>query len=84
MDEAMNQSSKKNWWVWLVVAVIVVVAVIFYLRSGTPIPSGDSATEALQQLGTSDEVTAIEQDLGATDLSDLDKELSDIEAELGK
>lgn len=43
----------------------------------------DTSTEALGVQGTSDEVTAIEDDLDLTDLSDLDAELGNIDAELG-
>lgn len=42
----------------------------------------DATTAALEAQGTSDKVSEIEKDLKATDLSHLDKELEDIEAEL--
>lgn len=42
----------------------------------------DTMTSALEQQDTSDEITAIEADLEATDLSEIDKELADIEEEL--
>jgi hypothetical protein len=42
----------------------------------------DEDTAALEEQGTSDEISAIEEDLEATDFSNLDKELSEIESEL--
>ena len=42
----------------------------------------DTQTAALQQQSDSDEINDIEADLQATDLSNLDKELADIEAEI--
>ena len=52
----------------------------------TPIPNSaaklDSATAVLEQQGTSDELSDIETDLETTDLTNIDKELSDIESEL--
>lgn len=43
----------------------------------------DTSTEALGIQSTSDEVTAIEDDLDLTDLDDLDAELGNIDVELG-
>ena len=52
----------------------------------TPTPSPEMQLEAevveLEEQGSSDEINAIEADLEETDLSNLDKELSDIESEL--
>ncbi len=42
----------------------------------------DAIAESLQQQGESDEIGAIEDDLDATMLDDLDKELEDIDLEL--
>ncbi len=42
----------------------------------------DEDTAALEEQGTSDEISAIEEDLETTDFSNLDKELSEIESEL--
>lgn len=42
----------------------------------------DLTLETLKEQGTSDEVSAIEEDLDATMLEDLDAELQDIESEL--
>lgn len=43
---------------------------------------GDTATVNLETQSDSDEVNAIENDLNATNLTDLDKEMADIEAEI--
>ncbi|HUV42962.1 MAG TPA: hypothetical protein VMY36_03640 [Patescibacteria group bacterium] len=50
--------------------------------SPTPSPATESETASLEKQGTSDEISEIEADLSKTDLSDLDKELTDIEEEL--
>lgn len=42
----------------------------------------DAATAALGKQGASDEISAIEADLEATDLAELDRELENIETEL--
>ncbi len=48
----------------------------------TSSPATESETASLEEQGTSDETTEIEADLRKTDLTDLDKELTDIEEEL--
>lgn len=52
------------------------------LPTPSPVVEIDTMTSALEQQGTSDEISAIEADLEETDFSTLDQELSDIEAEL--
>ena len=47
------------------------------------IDAPDSRIRALETLGTSDEIDALEEDLGATKIEELDTELSNIETELG-
>ena len=42
----------------------------------------DPRTEALKVTSSSDTTTAIEEDLGATDLGDFDAELTDLESQL--
>ncbi len=42
----------------------------------------DPQTEALKAVGTSDAASAIEEDLGSTDLGDFDTTLGDIESQL--
>ncbi len=81
----------------LAIVAVVVVGSLWAVNQGwlapkasptpTPLPSPTSGAEtdesitALEEQGASDEVSAIEADIGATDLSDLDKELTDIENE---
>ncbi|MEK7500732.1 MAG: hypothetical protein AAB642_01245 [Patescibacteria group bacterium] len=87
--------SPKNLWAWIVLIGIVVAIVFgfYYWPNIKPAEAPvnteefnqpDAATQALEQATTSDEVADIEQDLNATDLSDLDRELSDIETELNQ
>lgn len=86
-------------WAWIVVAVVimgVVTAVYFWPKISEMIKNRasdqsevlsnepDTTTQALEQVSQSDEVADIETDLSTTDVSNLDKELSDIEAELNQ
>lgn len=87
-------------WVSVAVLLVLIAAGAWYYyayyyapRSGEGLsPSsapavgvlGDQQTQALETQGTSDDIGAIEQDLKATDLGDLDRELSDIEAQLAQ
>lgn len=79
--------TKKTLWIVLVLVVVVAgaYAVSSYTKRGTvSLPSlPDSQTKSLGQQGTADDVSAIEQDLTATDLSGLDRELQDIAREIG-
>ena len=43
--------------------------------------ANDPVAESLQAHGTSDEMSSIEQDLGATDLTNLDADVQNIDAE---
>ena len=54
----------------------------FIPEETAPPTEEDTQTAALQQQSDSDEINDIEADLQATDLSNLDKELADIEAEI--
>jgi hypothetical protein len=47
-----------------------------------PVDEDDEQTQRLQQQGASDDLDEIEQDLDDTDLDDLDREMTQIEAEL--
>jgi len=47
-----------------------------------PVVNQDEDISGLEKQGSSDEPTTIEADLDATDLSNLDKELEEIETEL--
>lgn len=80
-------AQKIEWWHW----VIVGLAVVFFLYGinsyRAPGPSSDEFSaknqdEKLLQQGNSDELADIEKDIRATDLTDLDRELGDIEAQL--
>lgn len=86
----------KLWFIPVILALVVVIVVgaLWVTNKGllipqpsptpTPTPAAevDEGTAALEEQGTSDEVSEIEADLNATDLSDIDKELTDIENEL--
>ena len=47
-------------------------------------PEADAQTQKLEQVGTSSDVDAIEKALGTTDFAGADKEIADIEKELGR
>lgn len=80
----------------VIVALCLMFLVYGYLKLGqqkpastpTPIPTPtateeiDEQTSALGEQGTSDETEDIEADLEATDLSEIDQELEDIDSEL--
>lgn len=75
--------------VWIVIALVVVAAAVWYYGAGYPSPLGptagqDAATARLGTQETSDDARAIEADIMATDLSGLDQELGDIDAELAQ
>ncbi|HEY4497721.1 MAG TPA: hypothetical protein VJC20_03155 [Candidatus Paceibacterota bacterium] len=70
--------------VGIIVALLVLAGILYYARQARQLaPAPLSDIQALEEQGTSDEITAIEQDLAKTDLGNLDQELSDIERELG-
>jgi hypothetical protein len=66
---------------FLVVA-LAIMGYILYQQDKT-LKSLDKATLNLTKQSQSDDTQAIENDLEGTDLSDLDKEVVNIEAELG-
>ncbi|MBI2405705.1 hypothetical protein HYV21_01480 [Candidatus Microgenomates bacterium] len=76
--------------VLVIVALVAGIAVVIGQRgipktlipTATPLVSEDIKTQQLSQQGASDDPAAIEQDLNDTDLSGIDKELTDIEREL--
>ena len=88
MPEQVNPTNKSR--IGVVVGIVVVLLIlagfVYYARQSQqqrevpPLQSTD--IQALQTQGTSDEVVAIEQDLTATDLNDIDEELNDIDREL--
>lgn len=75
----------KNQVLLLIIAFLIVIIAILSWQKSLLVPAPapqDFQTTKLQQQGTSDEISAIERDLETTDLSDLDRELEDIEREL--
>jgi len=62
--------------------LIIAIAGIFLLRGVKVNKERDIQTEKLEIQAASDETPSIEEDLRETNLSDIDKELQDIEAEL--
>lgn len=91
-----NGEDQNNRWAWIVTGIVIVVVVAgFYMwpKEGSAPANApeenqvvqeevDASASALQQVSPSDEVADIENDLNNTDLSGLDKEVSDIEAEV--
>ncbi len=75
---------KENRFLIILVAALLIVGLVgIYLTKKpiTQIPE-DTQTQKLGVQEKSDETSLIEKDLKDTDLSDLDKELEDIETEL--
>jgi len=71
--------------IFVVVVIILAVAVAGYLlilKKQVSRPAPDRTTLNLQAVSPSDDVSVLDQELQATDLSSLDKELSDITREL--
>jgi len=89
-------SFDKLWFIPVIIALVAVIVVgaLWVTNKGllvpkpsptpTPTPAAeiDEETAALEEQGTSDEISEIEADINATELSDIDKELTDIEDEL--
>lgn len=69
-----------------VLVLLAVIALVYFYGRGTPYYSGtetgDGDVGRLLEQGNSDEVSAIERDLGSTNLTDLDRELTDIGVQL--
>jgi len=89
-DERGQKSAGPVIGIIIIVLVLVFGGLYFWGKRVTqePTPEAimnmpDSQLETLGTQNTSDEVTAIEEDLNATDLENLDAELGDIEKELG-
>lgn len=83
------------WFAFVIIALVCLIGIgaLWFLNkrqaipgtvAPTPTPSEevDEGTKKLEEQGTSDEITDIETDLNATDLTEIDKELTDIENEL--
>lgn len=92
-----NGESQNNHWAWVVTGLVVLaIAAAFYVwpqESGeqavTEEAAGDMAAEetdeytaSLQNVGVSDEVADIENDLNGTNVDDLDREVLDVESEI--
>ncbi len=76
-------------WIIVVVAVIGLIAVVSVGKIGrgpkpTPAPVEDAQVQELTTLSSSDEVEAIEADINATNLEDLDAELGEVDSALGE
>lgn len=71
-------------------AAIAAIVIVVFAMAGinkAPAPSltpADTKTQQLMEQGESDEATSIEQDLEATEFTNLDAELSDIDKELNQ
>lgn len=77
---AADRSGNAVVWGIVVVVVIAAAAAVWYFYRPLPAPAEDAATKQLETQSASDDVDAIDQDLQQTDLNDLDKELTDIDA----
>lgn len=67
----------------IVVVILAVLAIVYLLLGRTPEPRLPSVAPAVsEELTVSDEVPVIEQELQATEIENLDKELADIESEI--
>jgi len=83
MDETINNKDRGNFLIILVIALGVAITLIFYMRSLKPkITSDELEIQSISQQSSSDETEEIEKDLENTDLSELDRELFNIEKEL--
>ncbi|MEK9175143.1 MAG: hypothetical protein AAB795_00965 [Patescibacteria group bacterium] len=82
-----DQNNSKIWLIVSIVVVLIIIAFGFYFLRNSNIFETPSAIESindinmLQKQGTSDDISAINADLQATDLNNLDKEVSAIDAE---
>ncbi|MEK9168085.1 MAG: hypothetical protein AAB769_02020 [Patescibacteria group bacterium] len=92
-----SNSPEKNTGALIGTIIIIIILVIGGLYmwgknlvdNGTMSPAEvlqapDTATEALNNQGTSTKASDIEADLNTTDLTDIDKELGNIEQQLGQ
>lgn len=72
----------------LVILALIIIGGLYFLKQRSsqpnyvPTEQGDAITESLNQQGSSDELNAIEADLQATDLNNLDQGAAAVEAEL--
>lgn len=78
--------SNKNTILVLAAVSVILIAITLLLskRESVEKVRFDSEIKQIETQSSSDEIGAIEKDLEDTDLSDLDRELQDIEAELNQ
>ncbi len=95
MEDTNNQNDVESsgLWAWVVTGIVLVVAVFgFYAwpkqqakTDNQPTASNEAVdvqAQALQQLSPSDDADSIQTDIKNTDLSNIDKELDNIAAEI--
>ncbi|MBI2454326.1 MAG: hypothetical protein HYV54_02010 [Parcubacteria group bacterium] len=93
-NSTSNGTGEGSRWAWAVTGVVV-LALIFGFYSwpknggettqapvNTEDAEADEYTASLENITGSDEVSDIEKDLQETNIDDLDKEVSDVEAEI--
>ncbi len=68
-------------WLWVVLGILVLGVLFFLYLYSTPATVEEPAGSLFP---AADELTAVEQELGAVDLEGLDAELGDIEKELAQ
>lgn len=78
----MKIKKENSFLILLIVAFLMISLVGIYLGKKQTTKTIDTHTKKLEIQQQSDEISSIEEDLKATDLSELDKELKNIEAEL--
>lgn len=79
----MKKQKENLFLILLASAVLLIGLVAIYLsRVPAELAKPDIQTQRLSTQSSSDEISALEKDILNTDLSDIDKELEDIEAEL--
>jgi len=83
----LESQKSKTWMVIVVIVILLIIAgIVYYIRvQSTPStnvsPQAEQSQDASQNVN-SDEVSSIESDLNATDVSNLDNEIPNIEKEL--
>ena len=79
-------AAKKNWWMIIVLVAVVVLgaAYYFYYSAMSPAPEIKNMGMMKPKEVLPEDTAAVEEDLQAMPLNDLDSELQDIDAELAK
>lgn len=79
----MRKQKERLFLIILCLGVLIIGTIAVYLtRVPAKLTKPDIQTQRLSVQSPSDEISALEKDILNTDLSDIDKELQDIEAEL--